>query len=152
MRVYGGGPPPDVQGVKVLGLEARGEQSGGNFEADIAEMVQVTLAEHTAKPFDIIHAQYGYPTGLAALEASTEVGVPCVVSIQGGDGHWVGTCCLTHKSAMLAVLGHADALLIGSQSFAEEVHQNHGTPLERFTIVPGAVDVQRFYRARRTIL
>ena len=43
-----------------------------------------------------------------------------------------------------AVLDHAGALLIGSRSFAEEVHENHGTPLERFTIVPGAVDATRF--------
>ena len=145
IRVYGGGKPPAVEGVKVIGLEARGEQSGGNFEADVAEMAEIALREHREKPFDIIHAQYGYPTGLAALEAGKQAGVPCVVSIQGGDGHWVGTCCATHKAAMLAVLGHADALLIGSRSFAEEVRQNHGTPLERFTIVPGAVDVSRFF-------
>jgi glycosyltransferase involved in cell wall biosynthesis len=107
-------------------------------------MVETVVAEHRKKPFDILHAQYGYPTGLAALEASRMLGVPNVVSIQGGDGHWVGTCCATHKSAMLVVLGHADALLIGSRSFAAEVEHNHGTPLTRFTIVPGAVEVERF--------
>ena len=36
-RVYGGGPPPPVPGVKVIGLEQRGEQDGGDFERDIAE-------------------------------------------------------------------------------------------------------------------
>jgi len=30
-----------------------------------------------------------------------------VVSIQGGDGHWVGSCCGTHERAMRAVLDHA---------------------------------------------
>ncbi len=143
-RVYGGGPPPLVEGVKIIGLEALGEQAGGDFEADIATMLKVALQEHAQQPFDIFHAQYGYPNGLVALEASKAAGVPCVVSIQGGDGHWVGTCCGTHKAAMAAVLNHADALLIGSKSFAEEVRENNGTPLERFTIVPGAVDVKRF--------
>ncbi len=143
-KVYGGGPPPPVPGVNVIGLEALGEQSGGNFEQDIATMVRTILEEHRKQPFDILHAQYGYPTGLAAMEASRELGIPNLVSIQGGDGHWVGTCCSTHKAAMLAVLGHAGALLIGSRSFAEEVNHNHGTPLERFTIVPGAVEVARF--------
>lgn len=146
-RVYGGGPPPPVPGVKVVGLEALGEQDGGDFERDVATMVEAVVAEHEARPFDVLHAQYAYPTGLAVLEASRRLGVPNLVSIQGGDGHWVGTCCPTHKAAMLAVLGHAGALLIGSRSFADEVTENHGTPPERFTIVPGATDVGRFHPA-----
>ena len=146
-RVYGGGPPPTVPGVRVIGLEALGEQEKpvANFERDIATMVQTAVAEHARAPFDLLHAQYGYPTGLAALEASKILNLPNVVSIQGGDGHWVGVnCCATHREAMRTVLDHAGALLIGSRSFAREVHENHGTPLERFTIVPGAVDASRF--------
>lgn len=143
-RVYGGGPPPLVPGVHVIGLEALGEQNGGDFERDIGTMVETIIAQHRRQPFDIVHAQYGYPTGLAAIEASKQLGVPNLVSIQGGDGHWVGTCCATHKQAMLAVLNYAGALLIGSRSFAAEVKHNHGTPIERFTVVPGAVDVGRF--------
>jgi glycosyltransferase involved in cell wall biosynthesis len=45
---------------------------------------------------------------------------------------------------MERVLDHAGALLIGGRSFAKEVHERLGTPLERFTIVPGAVDTSRF--------
>lgn len=143
-RVYGGGPPPEVPGVRVIGLEALGEQAGGDFEKDIETMAGVVAEEHGREPFDVIHAQYGYPTGLAALVASRRTGVPNLVSIQGGDGHWVGTCCGTHKRAMLVVLGHAGAVLIGSRSFAAEVTENHGTPPDRFTIVPGAVETERF--------
>lgn len=146
-RVYGGGPPPEVPGVQVIGLEALGEQETptANFERDIATVVATVAAEHHRAPFDLLHAQYGYPTGLAALEASKVLGIPNVVSIQGGDGHWVGVgCCETHRAAMGAVLDHADRLLIGSRSFAEEVRGNHGTSLERFTVVPGAVDARRF--------
>ena len=141
-KVYGGGPPPPVEGVKVIGLEQLGEQEPfANFERDIETIVEIVVREHEQKPFDIIHAQYGYPTGLAALEASKRLGVPNVISIQGGDGHWVGLCCKTHKAAMLTVLGHAGALLIGSRSFAQEVRENHGTPVEDFVIVPGAVNL-----------
>jgi glycogen synthase len=143
-RVYGGGPPPPVPGVRVIGLEARGEQDGGDFERDVEEMVQVVCAEHARAPFDVLHAQYGYPPGLAVLEASRRLGVPNVVSIQGGDGHWVGSCCETHRRAMVAVLDHAGALLIGSRSFADEVTGRLGTDPARFTIVPGAVDTTRF--------
>ncbi len=146
-RVYGGGPPPPVPGVRVVALEALGEQEKpvANFERDIETMVQTAAAEHARRPFDLLHAQYGYPTGLAALEASKRLGLPNVVSIQGGDGHWVGVnCCENHREAMRTVLDHAGALLIGSRSFAGEVHENHGTPLERFTVVPGAVEATRF--------
>ena len=144
IRVYGGGPPPPVPGARVIGLEQVGEQDGGDFETDVANMKAAILAEHARQPFDILHAQYGYPCGWAVLEASREVGVPNVVSIQGGDGHWVGSCCETHRLAMVRVLDHAGAVLIGCQSFAEEVIHRLGTDPARFTIVPGAVDVTRF--------
>ena len=144
IRVYGGGPPPPVPGVRVIGLEQVGEQDGGDFETDVANMKAAILAEHAREPFDILHAQYGYPCGWAVLEASRETGVPNVVSIQGGDGHWVGSCCETHRLAMVRVLDHAGAVLIGCRSFAEEVTHRLGTDLARFTIVPGAVDVSRF--------
>ncbi|RKG76308.1 glycosyltransferase family 4 protein [Corallococcus terminator] len=150
MAVYGGGPPPGIPGAHVLGCESRGEQrinhgQPASFEQDVEDLVDTVIREHRRRPFDVIHAQYGYPCGLAALEAARRLGLPNVVSIQGGDGHWVGTCCDTHKQAMLAVLGHSGALLIGSRSFAEEVHGHHGTPMSRFTIVPGATDTQRFH-------
>ena len=147
--VYGGGPPPHVPGVTIVGLESHGEQVVGegqpaDFEADIDAIVAAVRREHARQPFDVIHAQYGYPTGLAAMEASRQLNVPNVVSIQGGDGHWVGTCCTTHRDAMRAVLGHAGEVLIGSRSFAREVHENHGVAMDRFTIIPGATDTDRF--------
>ncbi len=149
IRVYGGGPPPPVPGVKVIGLEQVGEQDGGDFETDVANMTAAILREHTLAPFDILHAQYGYPCGWAVLEASRETGVPNVVSIQGGDGHWVGSCCETHRLAMVRVLDHAGSVLIGCRSFADEVTHRLGTDPARFTIVPGAVDVARFTPGER---
>ena len=143
-RVYGGGPPPPVPGVRVIGLEQVGEQDGGDFETDVANMKAAILAEHARQPFDILHAQYGYPCGWAVLEASRATGVPNVVSIQGGDGHWVGSCCETHRLAMVRVLAHAGAVLIGCRSFAQEVVDRLHADPARFTIVPGAVDVARF--------
>ncbi len=143
-RVYGGGPPPDVPGVQVIGLEQLGEQDGGDFERDVEAIRQTIVAEHRRARFDILHAQYGYPCGWAAMLASRDTGVPNVVSIQGGDGHWVGSCCETHRLAMTRVLDHAGAVLIGCDSFREEVIQRLGTDRARFTIVPGAVDTSRF--------
>ncbi len=148
-RVYGGGPPPEVAGVNVIGRRSLGEEAfaepgGADFERDIDDMVSVILAEHKKQPFDVLHAQYGYPNGWAVLLAGREIGVPTVVSIQGGDGHWVGSCCETHLLGMRNVLNHANALLIGCESFAQEVVQRLDVLRERFIIVPGAVDVTRF--------
>ena len=143
-RVYGGGPPPAVPGVTVIGLEQIGEQTNGDFERDIATMIATIKAAHAGQPFDLLHAQYGYPTGWATLLAARDLGIPAVVSIQGGDGHWVGSCCETHRLAMQRVLDGADALLIGGESFVEEVSDRLGTARDRFTIVPGAVDTERF--------
>ncbi|WP_425228514.1 glycosyltransferase family 4 protein [Sphingomonas sp.] len=147
--VYGGGPPPPVTGVRVIGLEALGEQDGGDFERDVDGLVFAIMREHGRTPFDLIHAQYGYPTGWAAMIAAARLRLPCVVSIQGGDGHWVGSCCETHRVAMVRVLDRAGALLIGGASFAAEVSDRLGTARKRFTIVPGAVDTTRFTPGER---
>ncbi|WP_426954648.1 glycosyltransferase family 4 protein [Muricoccus radiodurans] len=151
-KVYGGGPPPEVPDVRVIGRRSLGEEAfaepgGADFERDVDDMVETILAEHAKKPFDILHAQYGYPNGWAVLLAAQRIGVPTVVSIQGGDGHWVGSCCETHRQAMLRVLDGADRLLIGCDSFAQEVVERLGVSRDRFTIVPGAVDVHRFHPA-----
>jgi glycosyltransferase involved in cell wall biosynthesis len=151
-RVYGGGPPPAVPGVRVIGRRSLGEEAfaepgGADFERDVDDMVDTVLAEHARAPFDVLHAQYGYPNGWAALLAARRIGVPVVVSIQGGDGHWVGSCCETHRLAMLRVLEGADKLLIGCDSFAMEVVERLDVARERFTIVPGAVEVDRFHPA-----
>ena len=149
IQVYGGGPPPDEPWMEVHGLRSVGEELGADdppadFEGDLRKMVRKAVELHGENPFDVVHAQYAYPTGLAALEVSRQLGIPNVVSIQGGDGHWVGACCSTHQRAMDAVLNHAQALVIGCDSFRDEVVENHGTDPARFTIVPGATNVDQF--------
>ncbi|MGN9809955.1 glycosyltransferase family 4 protein [Micromonospora sp. BQ11] len=154
--VYGGGPPPADRvpsGVAVYALEAHGEQAVGrgepaDFEADVAAMTDTVLRLHAQRPFDVLHAQYAYPNGLAVLRAARAAGLPAVVSVQGGDGHWVGTCCATHRHLVRAVFAHAPALLIGSESFAAEVCARHDLDPARFTVVPGATDTDRFAPTR----
>lgn len=150
--VYGGGPPPPERvpdGVRLVALESLGEQAVGDglpadFEADIAALRDAIADVHARGPLDVLHAQYGYPPGLAVLEASDRLGVPAVVSVQGGDGHWVGTCCGTHRTAIRRVLRDAPALLIGSSSFRAEVAARHQVPADRFTVIPGATDTGLF--------
>ncbi|NJC28164.1 glycosyltransferase family 4 protein [Neolewinella antarctica] len=149
VEIYGGGPPPNEPWMEVHGLRSVGEELGAenppaDFERDLREMADLAVKLHAEKPFDVVHAQYAYPTGLAALEVSRRLGIPNVVSIQGGDGHWVGGCCTTHQRAMDAVLNHAMGLAIGCDSFRAEVVENHGTDPNRFTIVPGATNVDQF--------
>ena len=150
--VYGGGPPPPERvpdGVRLVAMESLGEQAVGDglpadFEADVAALCDTISRLHSREPLDVLHAQYGYPPGLAALESSDRLGIPAVVSIQGGDGHWVGTCCSTHRTAIRRVLRDTPALLIGSPSFRAEVAARHRVPAERFTVIPGATDTDSF--------
>ena len=152
--VYGGGPPPADRvpdGVEVVALEALGEQRVGagepaDFEADVDTMTRTVLELHERRPFDIRPPQSPPPTGWAGRRAARAAGLPAVVSVQGGDGHWVGTCCTTHRDLVRAVFAHAPALLIGSPSFAAEVCERHGVDASRFTLVPGATDAERFAR------
>ena len=147
-RVYGGGPPPPERvpaGVRVVAVPSRGETVvPADFEGDVQDLADTVVRLHVERPFDVLHAQYGYPPGLAVLIAARATGVPDLVSIQGGDGHWVGTCCATHKAAITTVLDRAGAVLIGSASFRDEVVGHHGTDPDRFLIVPGATDTSRF--------
>ncbi len=144
-RVYGGGPPPPVPGVRVIGLEQQGEQEGATSSATSPPWSRPSRPEHAKKsPSTCCTPSTANPTGWATLLASRRLGVPNVVSIQGGDGHWVGSCCETHRLAMVRVLAHANALLIGGRSFVAEVCDRLGSDPDRFTIVPGAVDTARF--------
>ncbi|WP_333999174.1 glycosyltransferase [Sphingomonas aurantiaca] len=68
--------PAPVPGVRVVGLEALGEQDGGDFERDIDAMVEAIARDHAAHPFDLLHAQYGYPTGWATMIAAQRLGLP----------------------------------------------------------------------------
>lgn len=150
--VYGGGPPPPdrvPEGVRVVALESHGEQevSAGrpaDFEADVEAMRAAVARVHAEAPLDVVHAQYAYPNGLAALRVAHDLGLPAVVSVQGGDGHWVGTCCDTHRELVRAVFSEAPALIIGSASFAAEVSERHGVDPERWTVISGATDTERF--------
>lgn len=140
---YNDGPPRACHGITPVGLEQVGEQRNGDFEADISKIVEKIIELHKRAPFDVVHAQFAYPTGYAALQAARRLGIPVVVSIQGGDGHWFGTCCDYHKSVMRTVLRESDALIIGSESFAEEVRGNIGEAA-LFDIIPGATDTDLF--------
>ena len=58
----------------------------GMSERDVADMLSAILAEPREAPFDILHAQYGYPNGWAVLLAARELGIPAVRSGPGLRG------------------------------------------------------------------
>ena len=145
--------PPDATslpaGVELVTVEAAGERrvrSGepADFEADVDAIAGTVVEQHSRRPFDVLHAQFAYPTGLAALRAAHRVGVPAVVTVHGVDGRDLGSCCRTHRQLLRAVFDHSSALTIGSPSFAAEVVERHGVDPARFSLVPGATDPDLF--------
>ena len=152
-RVYGGGEPPADRvpaGVRVVARESVGEgeatgpRGRADFGRDVDDLVATVGRLHAQDPFDVLHAQFGWPTGLAVLEASRRLGLPNLVSVQGGDGHWFGLCCDGHAVTIRRVFGTAQRLLIGCDSFRDEVVGHHGTDPARFSVVGGATDVDAF--------
>jgi glycosyltransferase involved in cell wall biosynthesis len=144
-RVYGGGPPEKVDGATVIGVESKGEASSGNFEHDIEQLIAEAERVIDADPVDVVHAQYAYPPGVAALEVARRHGRPAVVSIQGGDGHWVGACCDHHRAMVRATILGASSVIVGSASFAREVAEANEVSLDRLRVIPGATDLRRFH-------
>ena len=99
----------------------KGARAVADFEADVDTLTRTVVDLHERRPFDVLHAQFAYPTGLATLRAAHRVGRPAVVTVQGVDGRELGSCCDTHRQLVRAVFDHASALVIGSPSFAAEV-------------------------------
>ena len=100
---------------------------------------------HAEQPFDVLHAQYGYPPGLAVLQAArAHRAADRRVASRAATATGSAPAARTHKAAIRTVLDHAGAVLIGSASFRDEVVGHHGTDPARFRIVPGATDTARF--------
>jgi glycogen(starch) synthase len=143
--VYADGPPVPLEGARVIGMPQTNEAARGDFESDIAHLVDTICALHAEAPFDLLHAQYGYPPGLAAALAAQRLGLPVAVSLQGGDGHWFGTCCAQHYQTMEWILANASAILMPTRSFRDRVVARYGE-IGRQLVLPGAVDVGIFAR------
>ena len=140
---YGDGPPVALPGAEVLGIPQINEIEGGDFEADIDMLVAATIDAYARRPFDVVHAQYGYPCGVAAVLAARAVSVPAVVSIQGGDGHWFGTCCDQHAAVLKWLLTFASIVLFPTESFRARV-EHRSRPSTCGRVLPGAVDTVLF--------
>lgn len=86
-----------------------------------------------ASPVDVIHA-YRASSGVAALPAAIELGIPFVQSF--------GRTGAARAEAYLA--GQADAVIAASAADAAELIDGLGTPADRTWIVPPGVDLDLF--------
>jgi len=140
---YGDAPPSPINGAKVIGIPQVNEIKSGAFEEDINVIVETAIHEHLKHPFDVIHAQYGYPCGVAAILIGRRLNLPAVVSLQGGDGHWFGTCCHQHKETLKWIISNASQVIYPTRSFYERVYKRTGR-IGNNKILPGAVDTNIF--------
>lgn len=141
--VYGDGAPSSLPGVEVIGVPQTNEAINGNFEADIAELSDIAIALHDNRRFDIIHGQYAYPPGAAAITIGRKAGLPAIVSFQGGDGHWFGTCCEYHLAVLRWILESASAVIFPTVRFSTSV-STRASAAPRGRVIPGAVDTTLF--------
>jgi glycosyltransferase involved in cell wall biosynthesis len=141
--VYGDAPPLQIPGAEIIGAPQVNEARDGDFESDIADLVRLAVSRHSHPGFDVIHAQYGYPPGAAALLVGQIVKRPVIISLQGGDGHWFGTCCKHHAQTMRWTLESASTVIFPTESFRQRVVNRCGM-IGRHAVVPGAVDTSVF--------
>jgi len=57
----------------------------GRIRGEIDGIVDAIRAANADQGYDLIHAHYGYPAGVAAIEAGRELGLPVAITSQGGD-------------------------------------------------------------------
>lgn len=140
---YRDGPPLQLTDGLVIGVQRFGEENGGDFESDVRRLIGMITQLHRARRFDVLHAQFAYPPGLAVLEAGRRLKLPTVVTVQGGDGHWLGSCCGYHRAVMHVILTYAGEVVVGSESFAQQVRAANRLR-RQLCVVRGATDPSLF--------
>ena len=101
-------------------------------------------ARSMAAEFDIVHAHWLYPSGLACLRAAQTAGVPLVVTAHGGDVNAAyGTPGL--RSLAQLVGNRADRVLAVSEDLSDRLLKI-GVDASRVTVVPLGVNVRAHER------
>jgi glycosyltransferase involved in cell wall biosynthesis len=96
-------------------------------------------ARRLAPGFDLIHAHWLYPSGIAGLSAARRTGAPLVVTSHGGDLNMAKRSALLATVARQVSLG-ADACIGVSHAMVEEFAAL-GVPPEKSVFIPLGVDI-----------
>jgi teichuronic acid biosynthesis glycosyltransferase TuaC len=101
-------------------------------------------ARELSKGFDVIHAHYAYPCGLAAVKAGRKPGVPTVVTVHGSDVNSFPDVSPLTRRLFCDAIRDADIVTAVGQAVAERTHARTGRmPIH----LPIGIQMQRFQKA-----
>lgn len=116
--------------------------------------VRTIVAEHRARPFDLLHAFWAHEPGAIGALAAARTGVPLLVSVLGGElaripaiGYGGGEGPLNRHLVRFA-LGRARLVTAGSRGLLAQVACRVGP--ERLELAPLGVERGRFFTAQGT--
>ena len=97
----------------------------------------------TERRFDIIHAHFAYPCGLAASEVGAGLGVPVVLTLHGGDVNAFPQMNRRTRRLFGEAVNGATAVLAVSEALAERAYQLSG---RKPAVMPIGLNLRRFDR------
>jgi teichuronic acid biosynthesis glycosyltransferase TuaC len=101
-------------------------------------------ARELPKGFDVIHAHYAYPCGLAAVKAGRKPGVPILVTVHGSDVNSFPDVSRLTRRLFCDAIRDADIVTAVGQAVAERTHARTGRmPIH----LPIGIQMQRFQNA-----
>ncbi len=112
----------------------------------IAQAVRCTLRK-APSPYDIVHAHWLSPAGLAAVRGVAEAGIPVVVTAHAGDVYRDLKQPRYFQMAQQVIRGTSRIIAV-TDYFREPLLQAGATP-EKLRVIPNGVDVGLFAPADR---
>jgi len=104
--------------------------------------LQAALGETGREKYDLLHAHWWFPNGVAATAASRWRGLPLVTTLHGSDVR-LGRAIKPARPAMRAVLRRSNRVTAVSRWLAEEAQQVSGGEMPIVAPMPVATDVFR---------
>ena len=101
--------------------------------------LQAALAELRRAPYDVVHAHWWFPSGVAAVAASRWAGLPLVITMHGSDVR-LGRLITAARPVMRQVLRRSARVTAVSRWLAEAAQQVAGGELPIVAPMPVATD------------
>lgn len=114
----------------------------GRTAGEVGVIRRAIRNEQLAQPYDLIHAHYGYPAGVAALPEGRSLGIPVVITSQGGDFFASSSHSRSRTSLWKRVVEayrQADAV-VSISPYTRGEYLSIGVQPERIFDIPNAVD------------
>jgi glycosyltransferase involved in cell wall biosynthesis len=112
------------------------------------------IFDHFRRRYSLVHAFWAYPAGLLSVIISKLVRIPCMVTIQGGEGARIPSIAYGNminpvvRKLTLWTCRHATCLTSISHFLANEIRR-HGLKRNDIIVIPFGPDINTFQRTNK---